>query len=58
MDLKEQLETLKRGTAEIISEEDLTSKLKSGKKLRSNLPQATWLMTWAMQPNMMTNATT
>lgn len=37
MDLNEQLSKIKRGTVEIISEEELVSKLKSGKPLRVKL---------------------
>ena len=37
MDLEAQLATLRRATTEIISEEDLLAKLKSGKKLRVKL---------------------
>ena len=34
MDIKHQLEVIKRGAVEIISEEDLINKLKKGKPLR------------------------
>ena len=37
MNFEQQLETLRRGTTEIISEADLTEKLKSGRKLRVKL---------------------